>query len=178
MRLLVLALSLQAIVAQLVIIADRSGTGEDDQTVKTSFSSPAFYFHIGSCFRLRRVTWVSSATSSPAKTSTRLWWGFRTVYIFHNWHGSGRRIGNQTSFSQSSTSICDFASLRHLPAWSRRGSWTRKQWRWWRLRDVATKISWTRMKTHQGEFEMKENTSLIIRLVNVLLMLTGHVIWL
>ena len=56
MRLLVLALSLQAIVAQLVIIADQSGTGEDDQTVKTSFSSPALHFHIGSCFRLRRVT--------------------------------------------------------------------------------------------------------------------------
>ena len=33
------------------------------------------------------------------------------------------------------------------------------------------------MKTHQGEFEMKEKTSLIICLVDVLLMLTDE-IWL
>ena len=34
------------------------------------------------------------------------------------------------------------------------------------------------MKTHQGEFEMKEKTSLLICLDDVLLMLTGHEIWL
>jgi len=43
MRLLVLALSLQAIVAQLVIIADQSGAGEDDQTVAQSYLSKFGY---------------------------------------------------------------------------------------------------------------------------------------